>query len=138
MGGSIYDIRQYGKSGVGLKPTITTTSPDVIDYSLHTRPAADGGIPDVDLSAGFGMNMGTAGMGLQGLATIGGIWNAYQSQKLAKEQFAFTKAMANTNLNNQIKSYNTALSDRSRTRGAMEGQSAAQVQSYIDTNQMTR
>lgn len=92
----------------------------------------------LDPSAGFGMNMGTAGMGLQGLATIGGIWNAYQSQKLAKEQFAFTKAMANTNLNNQIKSYNTALSDRSRTRGAMEGQSAAQVQSYIDTNQMTR
>lgn len=89
-------------------------------------------------SAKLGMNMGTASMGLQGLATIGGIWNAYQSQKLAKEQFAFTKAMANTNLNNQIKSYNTALSDRSRTRGAMEGQSAAQVQSYIDTNQMTR
>ena len=78
------------------------------------------------------------GMGLQGLNTIGNIWGAWQSNKLAKDQLNFTKMITNTNLNNQIKSYNTALEDRSRSRAAVEGQTSAEAQAYVDKNKLSR
>lgn len=77
-------------------------------------------------------------LGLQGLSTLGGLWNAWQANKLAKQSFNFTKEITNTNLNNQIKSYNTTLEDRTRARGAMEGQDQATMQSYLDKNLLTR
>lgn len=86
----------------------------------------------------FGLNAPTAQMGLQGLNTLGGLWGAFQAQKLAREQFDFTKNTTNTNLNNSIKSYNTALEDRARSRGFTEGQSTGQTQSYIDNNRLSR
>ena len=74
---------------------------------------------------GLGANLGTLNMGLSGLETIGKLWAAFESQKLAKQQFGFQKEFANTNLNNQIRSYNTALTDRANTRAIVNGQSAA-------------
>ncbi len=77
-------------------------------------------------------------LGLQGLSTIGNFWNAFQAQKLAKQQFQFTKDITNTNLANQIKSYNTTLSDRARSRGVVEGQSQDQVDQYVRDNSLSR
>lgn len=90
--------------------------------------------------AGFklGWNMPTFQAGLQGLNTLGNVWGAWQAGKLAKDQLNFTKMVANTNLNNQIKSYNTALEDRARSRAAVEGQTAAQQQAYVDRNRLDR
>lgn len=101
--------------------------------------AINGGTP-IGGAKGFGGIGGLEGlnMGLQGLSMIGNFWNAFQAQKLAKQQFAFTKEITNTNLNNQIKSYNTTLDDRARSRGFVEGQSAEQTQQYIDQNKLTR
>lgn len=79
-----------------------------------------------------------AGLALTGLQTLGNLWGAFQMRNLAKKQFNFTKDITETNLANQIKSYNTALADRSRSRGAMEGQSAQQQQAYIDQNSLSR
>ena len=90
------------------------------------------------VSSGPGFNMDTLQLGLSGLSTLGNFWNAFQSQKLAKQQFNFTKDITNTNLANQIKSYNTALSDRARTRGATEGQSQDQIEQYVRDNLLTR
>lgn len=86
----------------------------------------------------LGFNAPTVGAGLSGLATIGNIWNAFQSQKLAKEQFKYTKGVTETNLANSIASYNTALSDRARSRGAMEGQSQSQIDQYVNDNRAVR
>ena len=91
-----------------------------------------------DKSAGFGMNANTLNFGMQGLNTLGNVWGAWQSNKLAKDQLNFTKMITNTNLNNQIKSYNTALKDRSRSRAAVEGQTSAQAQAYVDENSLSR
>lgn len=44
-------------------------------------------------------------------------WGANKQMKLAEDQFDFTKKIATTNLNNQVKSYNTALEDRIRSPG---------------------
>lgn len=89
-------------------------------------------------SSGFGLNMDTGKLLLGGLQTIGSIWNAWESQKLAKKQFAFQKDVTETNLRNQIQSYNTTLEDRSRSRAHTEGQDASTAQAYIDNNRLKR
>lgn len=86
----------------------------------------------------FGLNPGTFSLGLNGLGTLSNLWGGLQANKLAKEQFRFTKDITNTNLNNQIKSYNTSLEDRIRSRAAVEGQSAQQAEAYLAKNRLTR
>lgn len=86
----------------------------------------------------LGLNFETAGLVLGGLQTIGSLWAAFQAQKLAKQQFQYTKNITDTNLANQIKTYNTALEDRARARAAMEGRDAASAQAYIDQNKLSR
>jgi hypothetical protein len=88
--------------------------------------------------SGFGLNLGTANLALQGLSTLGGLWAAFKAQKLAKQQFKYTKNVTDTNLNNQIKSYNTTLEDRSRSRAKVEGMSPEMAQAYIDRNRLVR
>ena len=87
---------------------------------------------------GLGMNIGTGQLALGGLQTLAGLWSAYQQNKLAKQQFNYTKGVTDTNLANQIKSYNTALEDRSRSRGAVEGQTQAQMDDYVNRNRASR
>ncbi len=106
-------------------------------------PAGDGtgtgmGMNAAQPAAGFqlGWNAPTMQMALSGLNTIGNIWGAWQSNKLAKDQLNFTKKIAMANLNNQISAYNTALEDRSRSRAAVEGQSSAEAQAYVDRNRL--
>jgi hypothetical protein len=87
---------------------------------------------------GIGFNAPTASMALGGLQTLAGLWGGIQQMKLAKKSFKFTKDMAETNLANQMKTYNTALADRARSRGAMESQSQAQVDQYVADNSLSR
>lgn len=86
----------------------------------------------------LGLNFDTGKLALAGLQTIGNLWAAFQANKLAKQQFQFNKEFANANMANQIKSYNTALADRSRSRAFTEGQSQEAAQAYIDANKLTR
>lgn len=86
----------------------------------------------------FGANIPTFQLGLMGLNTIGNLWGAHQANKLARDQLNFTKTIGNANLNNQIKSYNTALAGRARSRAVVEGQSPEETQAYIAANQLSR
>ena len=92
--------------------------------------ASGGGLFD-GMSGFDGLKLGVAGLG-----TLGSLWSSFQANKLAKEQFKFTKDFAQKNLANQIASYNTALEDRSRSRAVVEGQSAETAKSYVDTNRL--
>ena len=84
----------------------------------------------------FGMNIPTAQLGLTGLSTLGNLWGSFQSNKLAKDSFNFQKGMAEKNYANQIKSYNTALTDRATTRGFVQGDSTEATQQYINDNKL--
>lgn len=84
----------------------------------------------------FGMNIPTAQLGLNGLSTLGNLWGSFQSNKLAKDSFNFQKGMAEKNYANQIKSYNTALTDRATTRGFVQGDSTETTQQYINDNKL--
>ena len=84
----------------------------------------------------FGMNIPTAQLGLTGLGTLGNLWGTFQSNKLARDSFNFQKGMAEKNYANQIKSYNTALTDRATTRGFVQGDSTEATQQYINDNKL--
>ena len=69
----------------------------------------------------FGMNMGTMNNVLGGLSSLGQLWQGFQANKLAQDQWKTQKSVLNTNMMNQIKSYNNSLRDRLDTRAKMEG-----------------
>ena len=86
----------------------------------------------------IGWNAPSLKMGLSGLNTVGNLWGAWQSNRVARDQLNMANKFANANLNNQIASYNTALEDRARSRAAMEQQSPQEMQDYIDRNRLSR
>lgn len=86
----------------------------------------------------LGMNVPTFQLGLGALGSLAGIYSGFQANKLAKDQLNFTKSVTNTNLNNQIKSYNTALEDRARSRATAENRDQSSADAYIAANKLTR
>ena len=98
----------------------------------QNRMGATGGYQPLEL----GMNIPTFKLGLTGLGTMGDLWGTYQSNKLARDSFNFQKGMAEKNYANQIKSYNTALTDRATTRGFVQGDSTEATQQYISDNKL--
>ena len=144
----------------GMMPDLSGATPQqsVSPYQFDMS-AMDFGSPDLNASfggnlwadsqkdwmSGLGktdptkLNFGQkAGLGLMGLQTIGGLWGAYQSNKLAKEQLAYTKDVGNANLNNSIKSYNTSLETKARNHAAYMGQSDEEKNAYIDEHKLSR
>lgn len=87
---------------------------------------------------GLGMNIPTFQLGLGALGSLAGIYSGFQANKLAKDQLSFTKDITNTNLNNQIKSYNTALEDRARSRATAENRDQSTADEYIAANRLSR
>lgn len=85
---------------------------------------------------GLGFNLGTGQLVLGAIGTLGNLWSAFQAQKLAKEQFDFQKGVTNTNLANQIQSYNTSLVDRINARSFMQGDSQETTNAYIAANSL--
>ena len=85
----------------------------------------------------LGFNLDTLRLGLGGLQTIGNLWNSFQANKLASEQFDFTKGITKTNLANSIQSYNTSLADRINARSFTEGRPEGYAAGYIADNKMT-
>lgn len=73
-----------------------------------------------------------AGYGTTGLGLLSGamnMWNSYQANQLAKDQFAFQKDAFNKNLAASIKSYNNSLTNQAnrmaaRRDSAMHGMTA--------------
>lgn len=97
-----------------------------------------GGVGQGGFSLGniFGENgASNLGLGLGALQTLGGLWNSYNTSKLAKESLSLQKRAFETNLENNTQSYNTALEDRIRSRYATEGRSD-QADSYIDKHSL--
>lgn len=74
---------------------------------------------------GLGANFDTLKLGVGALGSIASLWNASQQNKLARASFNHQKGILDTNLANQIKSYNLSLDDKLRSRQVMEGTSDA-------------
>lgn len=126
-----------GISGISI-PSISSSDLGAINNQVL---GMGGYSPTGKTGGGFfgDMNgMGKVSSVLGGLNAIGNLWGGFQAMSLAKKQFNYMKDITETNLANQIQSYNTALADRSRSRAFTEGQSAEEAQSYIDENSLRR
>ena len=87
----------------------------------------------------LGWNMGTLNTGFKGLATLGNLWGAFQGNKLARKQLSLATDAYNTNLTNQIKSYNTSLEDRIRSRYVHDDKAGqAEATRQIEANKLVR
>ena len=121
----------------GMTPVI----PDGMSMSGDLAVARAGGYAPSGaggVGSGFGLNMGTAQLGLAGIGTLGNLYAAFQAQKLAKQQFKYTKNVTDTNLANQIKTYNTSLTDRANNRQIVEGRTPEETKAYVDANSLSR
>lgn len=114
--------------------------PNVWEQRMSDLAQIGGKGNNAGFGTGLGWNTETLGIGIQGLAAIGGLYNAFQSNKLAKDQFNFTKEVTNTNLNNQIKTFNTTMEDRARARARLDGREdvEAYTQDYMNKNRISR
>lgn len=103
------------------------------DFSSPSTTGMGGGI-----TGQLGMNIPTFQLGLGALGSLANIYGGFQANKLAKDQLSFTKDITNTNLNNSIQSYNTALEDRARSRATAENRSQSSADEYIEKNKLSR
>lgn len=137
-------VPSYDQMGAGQ-----TSAPQTLPLSFGSTSLASGStampsIPGMSVpsgNAGGGLFSGMTGMdkinaGLGGLQTLAGLWSAWQAMKMSKKQFGFTKDMMKANLGNQVKSYNTALTDRITSRAHMQGMSAAEANAYLNTHKL--
>jgi hypothetical protein len=141
-------IGSFGSSNGGVNPTYAIPQIGPINLPTINGFGSNGGAVTGAGGLFGGVNdsskIGTWGkggkidLGLQGLQTIGGLIGAFGSLSLANKQFNLQKDVLNTNLKNQIQSYNTALEDKARSRAAVEGQTPEQQAAYIAANKATR
>lgn len=133
------DDGSRGDMSTGMTvPTAYNTSSNWTPPAVAGAGNTPGGAGGSGLGAGIGFNVGTGQLALGGLSALAGIWGSMNQNKLAKDQFKFQKDVTNTNLNNQIKSYNTALEDRMNARGAVEGRSADFTADEIARRRLSR
>lgn len=122
-------VNQPNTYGLNLSPTNTFQPTTIPGQPLETGMFGNlfGG------KGGYGSNLQ---LGLGALQTVGGLWQAYSANKLAKESIGLQKRAYEENSANQKQSYNTALEDRIRSRYATEGKSDSQADSYIEKNRL--
>lgn len=134
---SLFAGGNYQGNGATTFAAPTTAAPQVNgNNAAFVSPANVGTVNPA--AGGFGMNMGTVGLGLQGLSSLSNLIQGNKALDLSKDQFKFQKAFANTNLNNSIKSYNTALEDRYNSRAVAEGRTSESAAEQIERNRLTR
>ena len=130
-------------SNVGVSSYTLTNEPLVNLQEYMQQPKNLFGIGDNSSSSNnnttaLGFNIPTLQLGLGALNALAGMYNSWNMNKLAKQQFNLQKDVLNTNLNNQIKSYNNSLADQLRSRAAMETGDVNAYDSLIEERKLTR
>ena len=83
------------------------------------------------LGSGFGMNVPTFALGLQGLNSLGSLYMGAKSLDLANRQFSSAKNIADTNMRNQTQSYNDTLENKLRRIGSFNETSKEETDAEI-------
>jgi len=106
-------------AGANMAPIATPGTTAAAGAATNTNP-------------GFWQEGGGAQIGLGAIQTLGSLWNSFQQQKMAKKTFNLNKRAYENNLNDQRSTYNSALEDRIRSRGAYNGASEAETNKIIE------
>jgi len=84
-------------------------------------------------------NWGAVGTLTKALGGLGSLYLGFQQNKMAKDALRFQKRAYETNLANQIKSYNTSIADRAKSRAEFRGNTAdanATREEYVRNNSL--
>jgi hypothetical protein len=126
-----------------VAPASTTTTTDPTTTAAENTPTpatttttGTGTNLAPDSTNQFGWNLGTLDLVLGGVKTIGGLWAAWQQNKLAKQQLAMQKETTNINLANQISAYNTALEDKTRHRASYQELPQSESDAYLASHKL--
>jgi hypothetical protein len=133
---SLFSGGNYQGNGATTFAAPNPVSPEVAGSTANFLGGS--GLGSAASTAGFGMNIPTVGLALGGLQALSGLIQGNKAMKLASDQFKFTKDITNTNLNNQIQSYNTALTDRLTSRAVAQGMSNEERDRLIAANSLSR
>lgn len=95
--------------------------------STFFNPEANGG----------GLNLKAVGNAASVVGSLGKMIAGFQANKIARDTLAFQKDAYNTNLSNQISSYNMALEDRARARYA-QMERPGEADDYISRNRLEK
>lgn len=125
--------QNFNTPAMGYQPGMTLG-----DYTSPGTSTAGNSSLFGGASQGLGLNIPTFQLGLGALGSLANIYGGFQANRLAKDQLSFTKDITNTNLNNSIKSYNTALEDRARSRAVAENRDQSTADEYIEKNKLSR
>lgn len=128
-------IQEGTMSPAGANPTMAPNG--WLSNLLNLGSNNQGGVLG-NLSGGGGGLLGLGQLGLGAIGSIGGLINSRNMLGLARDQFKHARDVTNTNLTNQIQSYNTALADRARNRAAMAGRDMESANQYIEENKLRR
>ena len=132
-----FGFQDQGSLVQGMIPDQITPM-DIGQIGVPAQAGMQVGMPQQanPLGSPLGANLGTAQVAISGLQALSNLWMGFQANKLAKKQFKAQQGFADANFVNSMKSYNTALSDRARSRGFTESQSQSSIDSYIENNKM--
>lgn len=85
---------------------------------------------------GFGFNMPTFALGLQGLNSLGSLVMGAKSLSLANKQFESSEKFANANLANQTHAYNDTLAKRIKRIGSGSGRTQEDMDAEIERRKL--
>jgi len=97
-----------------------------------------GGMRDTFLNENGSWNLPAMGDLAKGIGAFGSLYLGMKANAQAADALAFQKRAYKTNLANSIDSYNLALEDRIRARGAQQGDSEAETDAYIRKHKLGR
>ena len=89
--------------------------------------AMNGGVNNTSMASMFDWTK----LGLGAAVSLANLYNGWQANELAKNQFEYSKGLADTNLYNSATNYNNALESQTRTAGIMNGTSDADIAARI-------
>lgn len=117
-----------------LDPSASAMTPNLFNYSLGQGQGQSGSnypLGQNNIGSGFGFNMPTLALGLQGLGSLGSLYMGTKSLDLANKQFESAQKFANANLANQTHAYNDTLAQRIRRVGSGNGTSKEEMDAEI-------
>lgn len=106
------------------------------NYADLTGKSADSQVTGNSFWGEDGFNMGSVATISDTIASFGQLWSGLQQNKLAKDSLNFRKKAYDTNLSNQISSYNLALEDRMTARYHQNNRPQSEADAKINEHKL--
>lgn len=129
------NVTPYPTVPVRTTPTVAPVVPDV-GSGVNPVEDAGGWFKNTVLNSDGSLNMDTIGTLASTLGSFGKLYAGFQANKLAKDTLNFQKEAYQTNLANQISSYNLSLEDRMAARYAQKEGSDKERDAYVSKHKL--